>query len=131
MISQIFFLPTFPFRNIGSRNYLLDSDETNYRMFYLLNKEFSFTVDVSELGCGLNGALYFVEMMADGGLSEYPTNEAGARLVVLMMHGQACPYVELFFGKNKKLFKLFGQMLHPLGSILRNGEHDLKVTLKN
>ena len=31
-------------------------------MFYLLNKEFTFTVDVSTLECGLNGALYFVKI---------------------------------------------------------------------
>ena len=30
------------------------------------------------MDCGLNGALYFVEMMQDGGRSEYPTNEVGA-----------------------------------------------------
>jgi len=29
-------------------------------MFNLLNKEFTFDVDVSTLECGLNGALYFV-----------------------------------------------------------------------
>lgn len=34
---------------------------------YCLGKEFSFDVDVSQLPCGLNGALYFVEMPADGG----------------------------------------------------------------
>ena len=47
-------------------------------MFNLLNKEFTFDVDVSNLPCGLNGALYFVEMLRDGGLSEYPTNDCGA-----------------------------------------------------
>ncbi len=47
-------------------------------MFQLLNREFTFTVDNSGLDCGLNGALYFVEMMRDGGLSEYGSNEAGA-----------------------------------------------------
>jgi len=36
-------------------------------------------VDVSNLPCGLNGALYFVEMPADGGLSKYPNNKAGAK----------------------------------------------------
>lgn len=34
-------------------------DEYNYKMFNLINKEFTFDVDVSELPCGLNGALYF------------------------------------------------------------------------
>lgn len=35
-------------------------------MFELLGKEFTFTVDVSELPCGVNGALYFVAMDANG-----------------------------------------------------------------
>ena len=47
-------------------------------MFKLKNKEFTFDVDVSHLPCGLNGALYFVQMDADGGLSKYETNTAGA-----------------------------------------------------
>merc|ERR1712117_511866 len=65
-------------RNVGSRTYLLDEDLTNYRIFNLLNKEFTFDVNDAELGCGLNGALYFVEMQADGGLGDYETNDAGA-----------------------------------------------------
>jgi cellulose 1,4-beta-cellobiosidase len=48
-------------------------------MFNLLNKEFTFTVDLSNLPCGLNGALYFVEMDKDGGMSKYSTNKAGAK----------------------------------------------------
>lgn len=47
-------------------------------MFELLGKEFTFDVDVSNLPCGLNGALYFVSMDADGGLSKYTGNTAGA-----------------------------------------------------
>lgn len=43
------------------------------------NQEFSFDVDVSSLECGINGAIYFVEMDADGGSSKYPTNHAGAK----------------------------------------------------
>jgi cellulose 1,4-beta-cellobiosidase len=63
--------------NIGSRLYLLGS-QSQYQMFKLKNQEFSFDVDVSNLPCGLNGALYFVEMDADGGMSKYPNNKAGA-----------------------------------------------------
>jgi len=37
-------------------------DKYNYKMFKLKNREFTFTVDESSLPCGLNGALYFVEM---------------------------------------------------------------------
>jgi len=64
--------------NIGSRVYLMQ-DEDTYQIFQLKNKEFTFDVDVSQLPCGLNGALYFVEMPADGGLSKYPGNKAGAK----------------------------------------------------
>ena len=55
------------------------ANDTNYQTFHLLNKEFSFQVDVSNLPCELNGALYFVAMDADGGLAKYPTNKAGAK----------------------------------------------------
>jgi cellulose 1,4-beta-cellobiosidase len=64
--------------NIGSRLYLMASD-TAYQMFSLLNQEFTFDVDVSNLPCGLNGALYFVSMDADGGMAKYSTNKAGAK----------------------------------------------------
>lgn len=68
--------------NVGSRFYLLDSaNKGKYRMFNLKNREFSFDVDVSTLGCGINGALYFVEMPEDGGEadSRLGLNKAGAK----------------------------------------------------
>jgi cellulose 1,4-beta-cellobiosidase len=65
-------------KNIGSRVYLMASD-TQYQMFKLLNQEFSFDVDVSNLPCGLNGALYFAQMDADGGMAKYAGNKAGAK----------------------------------------------------
>ncbi|EAW06831.1 putative 1,4-beta-D-glucan-cellobiohydrolyase [Aspergillus clavatus NRRL 1] len=65
-------------KNIGSRLYMMKDDNT-YETFKLLNQEFTFDVDVSNLPCGLNGALYFVSMDADGGLSRYTGNEAGAK----------------------------------------------------
>lgn len=52
------------------------SDDSTYETFNMLNQEFTFDVDVSQLPCGLNGALYMVNMPADGGLSD--TNKAGA-----------------------------------------------------
>lgn len=64
--------------NIGSRLYLME-DESTYQGFKLLNREFTFDVDVSNLPCGLNGALYFVSMDLDGGVAKYPTNKAGAK----------------------------------------------------
>ncbi|GJJ05827.1 hypothetical protein Clacol_000014 [Clathrus columnatus] len=73
------FVTTSSQKNVGSRVYLMASDDTNYEIFNVLNKEFTFDVDVSNLPCGLNGALYFSEMDADGGLSKYPNNKAGAK----------------------------------------------------
>jgi cellulose 1,4-beta-cellobiosidase len=64
--------------NIGSRLYLMES-ATKYQTFTLLNNEFAFDVDLSTVGCGLNAALYFVAMEADGGLASYSTNKAGAK----------------------------------------------------
>lgn len=55
--------------NAGSRVYVMDGEE-NYKMFYLKNRELSIDVDYSNIGCGLNGAIYFVEMDEDGGKSE-------------------------------------------------------------
>lgn len=66
-------------KNVGSRVYLLSEDDTTYEMFNLKNQEFTFDVDMSNLPCGLNGALYFVEMDSDGGLSRFPTNKAGSK----------------------------------------------------
>lgn len=66
--------------NVGSRNYLMAAgSETEYQMLQLLGKEFSFDVDVSNLPCGLNGALYLAEMDADGGTSRFSGNAAGAK----------------------------------------------------
>ncbi|KAK1759051.1 cellulose 1,4-beta-cellobiosidase [Echria macrotheca] len=64
--------------NIGSRMYLMASP-TKYAMFTLLGNEFTFDVDNSKLPCGFNGAVYFVSMDEDGGMSKYTTNKAGAK----------------------------------------------------
>ncbi|KAF7433432.1 Exoglucanase 1 [Pleurotus ostreatus] len=64
--------------NIGSRVYLMES-ESAYQMFNLKNQEFTFDIDMSQLPCGLNGALYFSQMEADGGMSKFSTNAAGAK----------------------------------------------------
>jgi cellulose 1,4-beta-cellobiosidase len=73
------FVTNGPFsKNIGSRVYLMD-DESNYLQFNMLNQEFTFTVDMSQLPCGLNGAVYFVQMDKDGGKSRFSANKAGAK----------------------------------------------------
>jgi len=63
--------------NYGSRVYVMDSDDT-YKMFRLKNREFTIDVDVSTLTCGLNGALYFVEMDQKGDY-DGQNNKAGAK----------------------------------------------------
>lgn len=64
--------------NVGSRVYLMQ-DAANYEMFKLMNQEFTFDVDMSNLPCGLNGAVYLVQMDQDGGMSRFPNNKAGAK----------------------------------------------------
>lgn len=83
------FVTTSSQKNIGSRLFLM-ADNTHYQTFNLLNKEFTFDVDVSALPCGLNGALYFSGMSADGGVAAYPNNKAGARYGVGYCDSQ-CP----------------------------------------
>lgn len=63
-------------KNVGARVYLMEDDQS-YKMFKLLNQEFTFDVDVSHLPCGINGALYFSEMPSQGGLG-IGNNQAGA-----------------------------------------------------
>ena len=53
------------------------ADDQNYEMFKLRGREFTFDVDVSQLPCGLNGALYFVEMSQNGDKGQ-GSNNAGA-----------------------------------------------------
>jgi len=75
-------------KNIGSRTYLM-SDDYAYEHFHLKNKEFTYTVDDSNLDCGLNGALYFVQMDQDGGKSKF--GNAGAELGLGYCDAQ-CPH---------------------------------------
>jgi len=76
--------------NVGSRVYLME-DTNTYQIFKLLNQEFTFDVDDSELDCGLNGALYFVEMDADGGKAAHSGNKAGAKFGTGYCDAQ-CPH---------------------------------------
>lgn len=82
--------------NVGSRLYLMDGED-KYAIFKLKNQEFSFEVNVSNLPCGLNGAVYFTQMDPDGGKSKYPGNEAGAKFGTGYCDGQ-CPRDIKFIG---------------------------------
>jgi cellulose 1,4-beta-cellobiosidase len=48
--------------NIGSRLYVMEPNGRDYFGFDFINREFTFTVDVSKLGCGINAAMYTVHM---------------------------------------------------------------------
>ena len=58
------------------RLYML-ANETTYEKYMLMGKEFTYDVDVSAVPCGVNGALYFSEMSANGDASAL--NTAGAK----------------------------------------------------
>ncbi|KAJ7612272.1 glycoside hydrolase [Roridomyces roridus] len=75
------FVTTSQQKNIGSRVYLMAPGSTSaYQTFNFVNQEFTFDVDVSGLPCGLNGALYFVQMDADGGVAKSNgANKAGPK----------------------------------------------------
>ncbi|CAK4617528.1 unnamed protein product [Aphanomyces euteiches] len=60
---------------LNNRLYILQDDNT-YKYYKLLNQEFTFDVDVSNVPCGGNAALYFVPMAQDGG--KVGNNKAGA-----------------------------------------------------
>jgi cellulose 1,4-beta-cellobiosidase len=86
---QLDFVTQGPYsKNIGSRTYLM-KDDYAYHLFQLKNKEFTYTVDDTTLDCGLNGALYFVQMDADGGKSKY--GNAGAEMGLGYCDAQ-CPH---------------------------------------
>jgi cellulose 1,4-beta-cellobiosidase len=76
-------------QNVGSRLYLTEAGGERYKLFKLKNREFSFDVDVSTLSCGLNGAVYFSEMEASGGMGG--RNKAGAKFGTGYCDAQ-CPH---------------------------------------
>lgn len=80
------------------RLYLM-ANKNKYEHFHLLNKEFTFDVDMSKLPCGTNGALYFAEMDEDGGTSKYPTNKAGAEYGTGYCDAQCPSYLNFIHGE--------------------------------
>eukprot|EP00913_Durusdinium_trenchii_P029040 g27229.t1 len=88
--------------NYGSRVYMLDGPD-KYKLFKLKNREFTLTVDMFYMPCGLNGAVYFVEMDADGGKAAAAQaggiNEAGAKYGTGYCDAQ-CPHdIKFMAGK--------------------------------
>jgi len=106
-------------KNIGSRTFLMQDDET-YQIFKLKNREFTFTVDVSDLPCGLNGALYFVQMDADGGKTRFTGNEAGAKLGTGYCDAQ-CPHDLKFINGEPNLLEWMPSKTDPNAGTGRYG----------
>lgn len=75
--------------NVGSRLYVTEKNGKKYKMFKLLNREFTLDVDVKTMNCGMNGAVYFIEMDKKGG--EGQTNHAGAKFGTGYCDAQ-CPH---------------------------------------
>ena len=96
--------------NVGSRVYLMET-ESKYQMFNLLNKEFTFDVDVSKLPCGLNGALYFVQMDQDGGMSKFSGNKAGAKYGTGYCDSQCPRDIKYINGEVSALIRLWYYMI--------------------
>lgn len=63
---------------VSPRVYLLDENKQEYDMMHLTGSELTFDVEMSKLPCGMNSALYFSEMLKDGGKSLSPHSKAGA-----------------------------------------------------
>ncbi len=64
------------YTSVSPRVYLLAEDGQNYEGLKLLGQELAFDVDLSRLGCGMNGALYLSEMELSGNRGDL--NPAGA-----------------------------------------------------
>jgi len=97
---------------VGSRVYVMEDDDT-YKMFTLLNKEFTIDVEGADLVCGMNGAIYFVEMEANGGLGTRG-NTAGALLGTGYCDAQ-CPHDLKFIGGEANLEDWHEVKTGPIG----------------
>ena len=86
--------------NVGSRSYLMESN-TEYKLFQMLQKEISFDVDVSNMPCGTNSAIYFSEMEKTGNMGE--TNKAGAAYGTGYCDGQCARDLKWVNGKEEEL----------------------------
>jgi cellulose 1,4-beta-cellobiosidase len=88
--------------NVGSRLYLMEEDGEEYFGFNLLNREFSMDVDVNDLVCGLNGAVYFVDMPLNGN-AHYGSDYAGAKYGTGYCDAQ-CPHdIKYILGEGNNL----------------------------
>ena len=66
--------------NVGSRLYVLDEDKKRYKGFNLVNRELVYDIDMKDVPCGLNGAIYSVEMTLNGYLADYGVGYGDAQM---------------------------------------------------
>merc|ERR1719223_2330757 len=83
---------TFP---KAPRMYMVENDDS-YKMFKLLNQEIAFDVDLSSLPCGLNAAIYLIEMPQEG--DGHGGSIAGAKYGTGYCDAQ-CPHMKFIKGK--------------------------------
>lgn len=86
---------TTPGGNVGSRVYMMEGSD-QYKMFRLKNREFTMEVSVEQLRCGMNGAVYFIEMDGQGDMGK-GENRAGAKYGTGYCDAQ-CPHMKWIEG---------------------------------
>ena len=87
---------------IGSRLYIMTEDEKQYEKFNFVGKEFTYTVDMSEIPCGVNAALYTSEMPKNGKGANGPpcgTGYCDANCV----DGDCCPEFDIQEASSKAM----------------------------
>jgi cellulose 1,4-beta-cellobiosidase len=109
--------------NIGSRLYVLDPSGAAFKKFNPVNRELSLDVDYSEVGCGLNGAVYLVEVPMSG-----TPGTAGAPYG--LSYGDAqCPRDIKYVGEKPNTPKV-GACAHEF-DILESNSHATAFTTHN
>ena len=73
---------------------------------------------MSQLPCGLNGAVYFAQMDADGGVSRFPTNKAGAKYGTGYCDAQCPQDIKFISGKVRDRHK--SPLYHELNYLQAN-----------
>lgn len=95
-------------KGVSPRVYLLAEDQEKYEQIKLLNQEISFQVDASNIGCGMNGALYLSEMDLSGGRGKL--NPAGAKYGTGYCDAQ-CPRSDFINGVVSESLQYSSQLL--------------------
>jgi hypothetical protein len=88
-------------RNVGSRLYLLDASEKAYQLFNLNGKEIAYDVDLSQITCGVDAALYTAQMGLTGGDND--AAYGGGYCDAGYSGGAGCPSFDLQEGNSRAM----------------------------